>query len=123
MQTKRISALLIIAVLVIPMAASGVLSISSNVVSADAMNTSMAQNSEASGWRTIKSDVTTVEFPTKGNKPMFLWWYNNEPNNIYTVKFDGLTEYFTFDTPYFSHVFQADNMTVQQLQAAYAQLE
>ena len=28
---------------------------------------------------------------------MFIWWYNNEPNQIYVVKYQGLMEYFAFD--------------------------
>ncbi|MFB0567063.1 MAG: hypothetical protein ACETVM_00555 [Candidatus Bathyarchaeia archaeon] len=58
-------------------------------------------------WRTqgnltyIQNDVITIVFPTGGKKPMFLWWYTNDPDNINVVKYKGLIEYVTFDRPYF----------------------
>jgi hypothetical protein len=29
-------------------------------------------------------------FPASGKKPMFLWWYTNDTDNIYVVKYKGL---------------------------------
>ena len=48
-------------------------------------------------WYKLTSDNVTVLFPSGGRKPMFIWWYNNEPNRIYVVKYQGLMEYFAFD--------------------------
>ncbi|MDH5635893.1 MAG: hypothetical protein OEY47_04430, partial [Candidatus Bathyarchaeota archaeon] len=58
-------------------------------------------------WRTdgnltyIQNDVITIVFPAGGKKPMFLWWYTEDPDNINVVKYKGLIEYVTFDQPYF----------------------
>ncbi len=30
---------------------------------------------------------------------MFIWWYTNEPDQVYVVKFQGLIEWFAFDHP------------------------
>jgi len=40
-----------------------------------------------------------VLFPAEGSKPMFIWWYTNEPDQVYVVKFQGLIEWFAFDHP------------------------
>ena len=48
-------------------------------------------------WYKLTSSNVTVLFPSGGRKPMFIWWYNNEPNQIYVVKYQGLMEYFAFD--------------------------
>jgi hypothetical protein len=60
-----------------------------------------AQLGEQNGWKVIKTDVMTVLFPTGGRKPMFLWWYNNETDKVYVVKYEGLYEFFAFDEPLF----------------------
>ncbi len=58
-------------------------------------------------WRThgnltyIQNDIITIVFPASGKKPMFLWWYTEDPDNINVVKYKGLIEYVTFDQPYF----------------------
>jgi hypothetical protein len=52
-------------------------------------------------WAVIQNDVITIIFPAGGKKPMFLWWYTKDPNNIYVVKYKGLIEYMTFDQTYF----------------------
>lgn len=113
MQTKRFTAMLLIAALVVPLSVQGILSVSALSVSASASNTSLVQNA---GWKTVNTGVITVEFPRNGSKPMFLWWYNGDPDSIYVVRFDRLTEYYTFQTPYYNHLLQADNLTIQQLQ-------
>jgi len=48
-------------------------------------------------WKILKTDIITVLFPRSGRKPMFLWWYTEEPSRIYVVKYQGLIEYFAFD--------------------------
>jgi hypothetical protein len=50
-------------------------------------------------WYKLESDIITVLFPAGGQKPMFIWWYTNQPNQVYTVKFQGLIEWFAFDHP------------------------
>jgi hypothetical protein len=59
------------------------------------------------GWKRVETDVITVLFPSGGSKPIFLWWYNKEPSNVYVVKYQGLIEYFTFKMPYYNHLFDA----------------
>lgn len=54
---------------------------------------------EQDGWKYIKTDVITVLFPARGMKPVFLWWYNEEPDKIYVVKYQGLIEFLTFKEP------------------------
>ncbi len=44
-------------------------------------------------WYRLESDVVTVLFPAGGRKPMFIWWYNEAPDQIYVVKYQGLIEY------------------------------
>ena len=50
-------------------------------------------------WYKLESDIITVLFPAEGSKPMFIWWYTNEPDQVYVVKFQGLIEWFAFDHP------------------------
>ena len=72
-------------------------------------------------WWKIETDLITILFPAGGKKPMFLWWYSNDTNNIYVVKYKGLIEYITLDYPYYLHRYQADNLTIQEkLEAKYA---
>ena len=72
-------------------------------------------------WRKIKTDLITILFPTSGRKPMFLWWYSNDTNNIYVVKYKGLIEYMTMDYPYYNNLYEANNLTIQErLEAKYA---
>ena len=52
-------------------------------------------------WTYIQNDMITIVFPAGGEKPMFLWWYTKDPNNINVVKFKGLIEYITYEKPYF----------------------
>lgn len=79
---------------------------------------------EEGGWKKIVTDVITVRFPVDGRKPMFLWWYNEEPDMIYVVKFQGLIEYFTFDRPYYQRRYQAsaDNLDSQFIKPKWTQL-
>jgi len=103
---KNLIALLLI---VVSLLAQGIVSVSANTPS------TLIRDVDDNGWRTIETDVITVFFPADGRKPMFLWWYNKEPSNIYVVKFDGLIEYFTFNTTYYRHRFNANDLTFQEL--------
>jgi hypothetical protein len=52
-------------------------------------------------WTYIQNDMITIVFPAGGKKPIFLWWYTKDPDNINVVKYEGLIEYVTFDKKYF----------------------
>jgi hypothetical protein len=72
-------------------------------------------------WWRIKTDLITILFPTSGRKPMFLWWYSNDTDNIYVVKYKGLIEYMTIDYPYYNNLYEANQLTMQErLEAKYA---
>jgi len=72
-------------------------------------------------WIRVKTDLITILFPANGKKPMFLWWYSNDTNNIYVMKYKGLIEFLTFDAPYYMRRYEANNLTIQQrLEAKYA---
>lgn len=65
-------------------------------------------------WWRIEKDFITLLFPASGKKPMFLWWYANDTDNIYVVKFKGLIEYLTLDYPYYQHKYEVNNLTIQE---------
>jgi len=72
-------------------------------------------------WWKVKTNLITILFPAGGKKPMFLWWYSNDTNNIYVVKYKGLIEYMTMDYPYYNNLYEANNLTMQErLEAKYA---
>ena len=72
-------------------------------------------------WWKIKTDLITILFPASGRKPMFLWWYSNDTNNIYVVKYKGLIEYLTIDYPYYNNLYEANSFTMEErLKAKYA---
>jgi len=72
-------------------------------------------------WIRLKTDLITILFPANGTKPMFLWWYSNDTNNIYVVKYKGLIEFLTFDVPYYLRRYEADDLTIRErLEAKYA---
>jgi len=72
-------------------------------------------------WWRIETDLITILFPASGKKPMFLWWYSNDTNNVYVVKYKGLIEYLTIDYPYYVHKYEANALTMQKkLEAKYA---
>jgi len=52
---------------------------------------------EAETWYKLESDIVTVLFPRRGTKPVFIWWYTGEPDQIYVVKYQGLIEWFAFE--------------------------
>lgn len=71
-------------------------------------------------WSYIQNDVITIVFPAGGEKPMFLWWYTEDPDNINVVKYKGLIEYATFDKLYFQWRYQAVAWRIKQhIQASY----
>jgi hypothetical protein len=72
-------------------------------------------------WIRIKTDIITILFPAEGKKPMFLWWYSNNTNNVYVMKYKGLIEFLTFDAPYYLRRYEANELTIQEhLEAKYA---
>jgi len=64
-------------------------------------------------WWRIKTDLITILFPS-GKKPMFLWWYSNDTDNIYVVKYKGLIEYTTIDCQYYDVNAEANGLTLQE---------
>ncbi|UCH31135.1 MAG: hypothetical protein JSV05_06380 [Candidatus Bathyarchaeota archaeon] len=58
-------------------------------------------------WTWIKTDTINIIFPAGGKKPTFLWWYSEDPSNIYALKYKGLIEFMTFATPYYQHIYEA----------------
>lgn len=86
-------------------------------------NVSYGLTEDKKWWR-IQTDLITILFPAGGKKPMFLWWYSNDTNNIYVVKYKGLIEYLAIDYPYYQHKYQADNLTIKErLEAKYCESE
>jgi hypothetical protein len=72
-------------------------------------------------WIRLETDLITILFPANGKKPMFLWWYSNDTNNIYVMKYKGLIEFLIFDAPYYLRRYEANNLTIQErLEAKYA---
>jgi hypothetical protein len=72
-------------------------------------------------WWKVQTDLITILFPAGGKKPMFLWWYANDTNNIYVVKYKGLIEYMTLDYEYYRNAYEANALTVRErLEAKYA---
>jgi len=65
-------------------------------------------------WAYIQNDLITMVFPADGKKPMFLWWYTKDPNNINVVKFKGLIEYCTYLKPYFLWRCQAEAWRIRE---------
>jgi len=92
-----------------------------NVGAASNPNT-LNVSSELDGkWWRLKTDFITILFPAEGKKPMFLWWYSNETDNIYVVKYKGLIEYLAIDYPYYTRKCEANNLTIRErLKAKYA---
>ncbi len=71
-------------------------------------------------WTYIQNDMITIVFPAGGKKPMFLWWYTKDPDNINVVKYKGLIEYVTFEKPYFIWRHQAVAWRIRErIQAHY----
>ena len=72
-------------------------------------------------WWKVETDLITILFPADGKKPMFLWWYSNDTDNIYVVKFKGLIEHIRIDYPYYLRKYEANASLVRErLEATYA---
>ena len=72
-------------------------------------------------WTKIQTELITILFPADGKKPMFLWWYTNDADNIYVVKYKGLIEYTTLDYDYYRIAWEANALTTRErLMAKYA---
>nr|MDO8097989.1 hypothetical protein [Candidatus Njordarchaeota archaeon] len=63
-------------------------------------------------WYKFETPLITLIFPAGGKKPMFIWWYTNDSSEIYVVKFKGVIEYLTFDTPYYVRQYPADGFSI-----------
>lgn len=86
----------------------------------NALNVSCELYRNGKWWR-VQTDFITILFPASGKKPMFLWWYSNDTNNIYVVKYKGLIEYLTIDNLYYTHRYKANALTIRErLEAKYA---
>lgn len=96
-----------------------------NNVNASSSNASGAQYRyyryrDGKWWR-VETDFINVLFLAGGKKPMFLWWYSNDTDNIYVVKYKGLIEYMTIDYPYYLCKYEANALTIRErLEAKYA---
>lgn len=100
---KLISAILLGAMLIILM-----LPLSTVYASAEERQKLVQASWRTEGsWTYIQNDMITIVFPAGGKKPIFLWWYTNDPENINVVKYKGLIEYVTFDQPYFIWRYEA----------------
>ena len=64
-------------------------------------------------WTWIKTDTINIIFPAGGKKPTFLWWYSEDPGNIYALKYKGLIEFMTFATPHYQHVYEATELRLR----------
>lgn len=58
-------------------------------------------------WLLLETEKISVLFPAGGERPMFLWWYTDNEDRIYVVKYQGLIEYFVFDDPWYRRTYQA----------------
>jgi len=93
-----------------------------NVNASDSDNISSVQVEPFRGqWWKIETDLITILFPASGKKPMFLWWYSNDTDNINVVKYKGLIEYMTLDYLYYLCKYEANELTIRErLEAKYA---
>ncbi len=120
MNTKRLTFLIIVAALIVPLGVQGIFAASTlppptPPPSTNSMNTPAINSVDNPMWLKVNSSLITVEFPRNGSKPLFIWWYNSNPNETYIVNFEGLTEFYTFQAPYFNNGTQADSLTIKQL--------
>lgn len=91
-------------------------------VDAEDSNVNLERTEDGKWWK-IKTDMITILFPADGKKPMFLWWYTNDTDNVYVVKYKGLIEYLTLDYPYYVRKYEADALTIRErLEAKYASM-
>ncbi|MGB9676951.1 MAG: hypothetical protein ACPL0C_07190 [Candidatus Bathyarchaeales archaeon] len=90
-----------------------------DVKAANSIDANYGLSDNGKWWR-IQTNLIAILFPASG-KPMFLWWYANDTNNIYVVKYKGLIEYMTLDYEYYQTACEANDLTIQQrLEAKYS---
>lgn len=65
--------------------------------SGDESNDNIKVLPEKEHWLKLESPIITALFPRGGEKPMFIWWYTNQPDQVYVVKFQGLIEWLAID--------------------------
>lgn len=56
-------------------------------------DTNVPQVTTTGNYTKIVTDAYTVIFLNNGDEPKFVWWANNQSDNIYVVQFKGLIEY------------------------------
>jgi hypothetical protein len=113
--TKKLLATSFLAILIVAIATPLIAA-----MPAAATEKTQASTKLSNGIWYIQNDLITIAFPANGTKPMFLWWYTNDPNNINVVKFKGLIEYSTFEVPYFLWRCQAETWRIEEnLQMRY----
>lgn len=66
------------------------------------------RHSEVEGKVSVSNDVFTVTVVGGGKHPMFIWYYNNDNETVYSVKYKGLTEYFDLGQKVYQRKFKAD---------------
>lgn len=65
-------------------------------------------------WLQINTTTITVLFPDQAQKPMFLWYYNDNSSEVYCVKYRGLIEYLPLNG-YYTPDCEANPQTMQSL--------
>jgi hypothetical protein len=80
-------------------------------------NSNQLQVSKNGQWWQINSTSITILFPSQGNKPMFLWYYNDNSSEVYCVKYRGLIEYLPLNG-YYTPDCEAYPQTMQSLMMA-----
>jgi hypothetical protein len=65
-------------------------------------------------WWQINTSTITVLFPSNAQKPMFLWYYNDNSSEVYCVKYRGLIEYLPLNG-YYTPDCEANPQTMQSL--------
>jgi hypothetical protein len=65
-------------------------------------------------WWQINSTSINIMFPSQGQKPMFLWYYNDNSSEVYCVKYRGLIEYLPLNG-YYTPDCEAYPQTMQSL--------
>ena len=65
-------------------------------------------------WYKFETPLITLIFPAGGRKPMFIWWYTNDTEELYVVKFKGVIEYLVFDKPYYIRRSHANAPTINE---------
>ncbi len=87
----------------------------SNQVSAqDSNDSSEIQVLNTGQWWQINTSKITVLCPVQGQKPMFLWYYNDNSSQVYSVKYRGLVEYLPLNG-YYTPNCEANPQTMQSL--------